>query len=52
MCDKTNNYVDLGDDLCYLINCGFGCADCQMNGLLYICHTCHNGDTNRVNDPL
>ncbi|CAD8044601.1 unnamed protein product [Paramecium primaurelia] len=53
ICDIANNYVDLGDDNCYLINCGYGCSDCQFNGLIYLCQTCHsnNNETNRINDP-
>ncbi|CAD8132875.1 unnamed protein product [Paramecium octaurelia] len=52
LCDQLNNYADLGDDQCYLMYCGYGCADCQYIGLVYTCQSCHSGLTNRINDPV
>lgn len=37
VCDTANYYLDLGDDICYEIHCGYGCANCQNTGALYAC---------------
>ncbi|CAD8061470.1 unnamed protein product [Paramecium sonneborni] len=51
ICDTANNFMDLGDDQCYEISCGYGCSDCQLVGIVYECQTCHVGQTYREDNP-